>query len=312
MSAYNDMDTNKFIIKRDDSTTYFFRKWDELLTSAKAERLLDYLTGKTHVKPETDVEALNKSRLSFFQTALIKQTKHDEATLTQQIWQEITDNELYAYLYAAPIIATNQNFPTQEEIDNSRTRFLYNSNAYLAYLYKENETELAFNDPGRDIQCQSIRPSQNFIGYGSNNQHEEFEAQNVVRIRSSHWRSIAEKEAKRTPSIERLQPDDTIHSISAKLTDENTANADDAYSKSSKHYEADVAAVAGVNASILKFLLTLSFEATSAAPFIKLLQWDKVLDAVRSSYGSIQSPKACNDLNKELGKISLGDDETVT
>jgi hypothetical protein len=52
------------------------------------------------------------------------------------------------------------------------------------------------------------------------------------------------------------------------MTDENTANADDAYSKSSKHYEADV------NASILKFLLTRieGIEATSAAPFIKLLQ----------------------------------------
>ena len=199
---------------------------------SKAERLLD-------------VEALNKSRLSFFQTALIKQTKHDESSLTQQIWQEITGNELYAYLYAAPIIAVNQNFPTQEEIDNSRTRILYDSNAYLAYLYKENETELMVNEPGRDAQCQSIRPSQNFIGYGSNNQHKELEAQNVVRIRSSHWRAIAEEEAKRTPSIARLQPDDTIHTINAKLTDENTANVDDAYSKSSKHYEADVAAVAG-------------------------------------------------------------------
>ena len=88
------MDLNKFIIRRDDSTTDFFRKWDELLTSAKAERLLDYLSGKTHVKP--DVEALNKTRLSFFQTALIKQTKYEESSLTQQIWQEITDNELYA------------------------------------------------------------------------------------------------------------------------------------------------------------------------------------------------------------------------
>ena len=198
MSAFNDMDFNKFIIRRDDSTTDFFRKWDELLTSAKAERLLDYLTGKTHVKPEADVEALNKSRLSFFQTALIKQTKNEESSLTQQIWQEITDNELYAYLYAAPINAVNQNFPTQEEIDNSRTRILYNSNAYQAYLYKENETELPVNDVGRDAQCQSCRPSHNFIGYGSNNQHEELEAQHVVRIRSSQWRAIAEKEAKRT------------------------------------------------------------------------------------------------------------------
>jgi hypothetical protein len=159
----------------------------------------------------------------------------------------------------------------------------------LAYLYKENEAELPINDQGRDAKCQSIRPSNNFIGYGSNDQHEELAAQNVVRIRSSHWRSIAEKQAKRTPSIARLQPDDTIDTISAKLTDENTANADDAYSKSSKHYEADVSAVAGINASILKFLLTRieGIEATSAAHFIKLLQCDKVLDAVLSSNGSI-------------------------
>ena len=131
----------------------------------------------------------------------------------------------------------------------------------------------------------------------------------MVRIRSSHWREIAEKEAKRTPSIARLQPDGTIHSISLKLTDENKASADDAYSKSSKHYETDVAVT-----SILKFLLTRieGIEATSAAPFIKLLQWDKVLDAVRSSYGSIQSSKACNDLTSELQQIMLGEDETVT
>ena len=114
----------------------------------------------------------------------MKQTKSEESSLTQQIWQQITDNELYAYLYAAPIIAVNQNFPTQEEIDNSRTRILYNSNAYLAYFYKENELELPFNDPARDVQCRSCRPSPNFIGYGSNDQREELEAINVVRIGS--------------------------------------------------------------------------------------------------------------------------------
>ena len=162
------------------------------------------LTGKTHVKPEADVEALNKTRLSFFETALVKQTKQDESNLTQQIWQQITDNELYAYLYAAPINAVNPNFPTQEEINNSRTRILYNSNAYLAYLYKENETEVTYNDAGRDVQCRSCRPSQNFIGYGSNNQHEELEAQHVVKIRSSNSRELTEKEAKRTPAIDRL------------------------------------------------------------------------------------------------------------
>jgi hypothetical protein len=179
------------------------------------QKLNDFLilTGKTHVKPEADVEALNKTRLSFFETALVKQTKQDESNLTQQIWQQITDNELYAYLYAAPINAVNPNFPTQEEINNSRTRILYNSNAYLEKmkkmrqnqnLYKENETEVTYNDAGRDVQCRSCRPSQNFIGYGSNNQHEELEAQHVVKIRSSNSRELTEKEAKRTPAIDRL------------------------------------------------------------------------------------------------------------
>jgi hypothetical protein len=73
------LDFSKFIIKRDDSITDFFRKWDELLTSAKAERILDYLTGKTHVKPEADVEALNKTRFSFFETALVQSHPTDLA-----------------------------------------------------------------------------------------------------------------------------------------------------------------------------------------------------------------------------------------
>jgi len=51
---------DKFIILRDDSAVEFFGKFDQLLTAAKAERLLDYLYGKTHVKSEADVEVLNK------------------------------------------------------------------------------------------------------------------------------------------------------------------------------------------------------------------------------------------------------------
>jgi hypothetical protein len=90
----------------------------------------------------------------------------------------------------------------------------------------------------------------------------------IKNSRLRMWLEFAQ-EAKSTPSIARL------HTISAKLADENTTSADEAYSKSSKHYEADVSAVAGVNASILKFLLTRikGIEATSAAPFIELFQW---------------------------------------
>ena len=108
MSAYNDMDFSKFIIKRDDSTTDFFRKWDELLTSAKAERLLDYLTGKTHVKPEADVEALNKTRLSFFQTALIKQVKQDESSLTQTSSMGLSTRRCTNILWLDPIAESLQ------------------------------------------------------------------------------------------------------------------------------------------------------------------------------------------------------------
>ena len=135
----------------------------------------------------------------------------------------------------------------------------------------------------------------------------------MSRIRSHKWRVLGVDESKRTPTISRLSPDDTIVTISAKLTNENRAIADTEYSKSSKHYEADVLAVASLNASILKFLLTRieGIEATSAAPYIKLLQWDRVLDAVRLSYGSINSPVSCNELQVELGKITLGDHNHV-
>ena len=318
MSAMNyEMDSSKFIIRRDDSTVDFFRKYDELLTAAKAERLLDYFMGKAHVKSEADVEALNKTRLSFLQAALTTQSKADEASLATQIWSEITDNELYAYLYATDIIAVDPNFPTEQEVADSRVRILYNADAYLEYLEYRRETLKPLNDPARDIQAMSIRPNSagiQFIGFGSNNQHEEIEAQDVPRIRSHKWRALGVDESKRTPTIPRLSPDDTIVTISAKLTNENRAIADTEYSKSSKHYEADVLAVATLNASILKFLLTRieGIEATSAAPYIKLLQWDRVLGAVRLSYGSINSPVSCNELQVELGKITLGDNETIT
>jgi len=77
-----------------------------------------------------------------------------------------------------------------------------------------------------------------YIGYGSNNYQEELEARNVVRIRSHHWRRLAEKAVKVTPAIERLHPNDTAETIISKLTEENKAHADTEYSISSNHYEA--------------------------------------------------------------------------
>ena len=52
-------------------------------------------------------------------------------------------------------------------------------------------------------------------------------------------------------------------------------------------------------------------EGTAAAPLIRAKKYDPILESIRSSYGCIQSPKACNDLQVELGMITLGDDETV-
>ena len=57
MSAYTDSDFNKFIIKR-EFNYWFLQEMGWTTKLAKAERLLDYLTGKTKL----------------FETALIKQT----------------------------------------------------------------------------------------------------------------------------------------------------------------------------------------------------------------------------------------------
>ena len=304
---------DEFIIKRSDSTTDIFRKWDEFITAAKAAKLIDIFNGKTSVKSDEEVEADNKSRLSYLKTALIKQTLIQESNLTIQIMQEIEANELYAYFYATDIIAVDPNFPTEEEWVTSRSRILYNQDAYTNYLYKCGEEEIAIDDPARDIQCQSIRPGNYYIGYGSNNIQEALEAQNVVRIRNHQWRRLAEKESKVSPAIERLHPTDTAETISNKLTEENKSKADTEYSKNSKHYEAEKLRVAGEHASIIHFLSTTvdGIEGTAAAPLIRAKKYDQILESIRSSYGCIQSPKACNDLQVELGMITLGDDETV-
>ena len=85
---------DEFIIRRSDSTTDIFRKWDEFITAAKASKLIDIFDGKTSVKSDEEVEALNKSRLSYLKTALIKQTLIQEGIITTQIMQEIEANEL--------------------------------------------------------------------------------------------------------------------------------------------------------------------------------------------------------------------------
>ena len=87
---------DEFIIKRADSTTDIFRKWDKFITAAKAAKLIDIFNGKTSVKSDEEVDADNKSRLSYLKTALIKQTLIQESNLTIQIMQEIEANELYA------------------------------------------------------------------------------------------------------------------------------------------------------------------------------------------------------------------------
>ncbi len=56
---------DKFIIRRSDSTIDIFRKWDKFITAAKAAKLIDIFNGKISVKSDEEVEADNKSRLSY-------------------------------------------------------------------------------------------------------------------------------------------------------------------------------------------------------------------------------------------------------
>jgi hypothetical protein len=168
-------------------------------------------------------------------------------------------------------------------------------------------------DPARNIQCLSIRLGNYCIGYGSNNLQEALESINVVRIRNHQWRRLAKKKVKVVPIIERLHPNDNAETISIKLTEKNKARADTEYSKNSKHYESEKLRVAGEHTSIIHFLSTTvdGIEGTAAAPLIRAKKYDQIFESIRSSYGCIQSPKACNDLQVKLDMITLGDDETV-
>jgi hypothetical protein len=110
--------------------------------------------------------------------------KFHQSTLSQMILQKISDNELYAYLQYI-LNPSSQSMPTSQL---RRRRVLYISNSYKAFLLKKNELEIPMHDPA-EAQCSSIRPGDNFIGYGSNDQLEDIEALNVVRIRSCQWRA---------------------------------------------------------------------------------------------------------------------------
>ena len=126
-------------------------------------------------------------------------------------------NPLYAYMYAQPIMAVNPLYPTQQEIDASRVTIPYHKKTYIEYLRSINEDIEDLTNPERDEQYNSVRPTGQFIGFGSNDQANDNAAIGTVQIRSQSWNELAAKEAARSPSFPRLEPNDDFGTISAKL-----------------------------------------------------------------------------------------------
>jgi hypothetical protein len=304
---------SKFIIKSEYTSADFFIHFHELYESARTKALEDYLTGIEVLRTTAEVESLNQSQLSFFKKALVTQSQLAEEKMITAILDLLEKNPLYAYMYALPIVAVNPLYPTQQEIDASRVIIPYHKKTYIEYLRSINEDIEDVTTPERDEQYNSVRPSVQFIGFGSNDQANDQAAIGTVQIRSQSWNELATREARRSPSIPRLEPNDDFATISAKLLPDNLSQAINDYSRSSKHYQAERQRVADINASLLKFFIESveGIEGTAAFEFIESQQWHKVVDAVRVSYGNINSPAVIDQMKADLATVTFGAAETV-
>ena len=304
---------SKFIIKSEYTSADFFIHFHELYESARTKALEDYLTGIEVLRTTAEVESLNQSQLSFFKKALVTQSTLAEEKMMTAILDLLEKNPLYAYMYALPIVAVNPLYPTQQEIDASRVTIPYHKKTYIEYLRSINEDIEDLTTPERDEQYNSVRPSGQFIGFGSNDQANDQAAIGTMQIRPQSWNELAAREAARSPSIPRLEPNDDFATISAKLLPDNLSQAINDYSRSSKHYQAERQRVADINASLLKFFIESveGIEGTAAFEFIESQQWHKVVDAVRVSYGNINSPAVIDQMKADLATVTFGAAETV-
>jgi len=300
-------------IKLSMSPNEFHQQMPNLLDYAKRQGVHEYVTGTQQVKSQAELASLNQTKLSIYCQALSDQMVKEEKDHAEAVYKRMVSNSLYAYLYKKPIPAVDPIRPTQAEVDAARVRILYNQESYEAYLTDKAELIKAPGTAARHTQCQGIRPSPSYIGYGGNDENETFAAELELRIRAHEYEEIAAHDAKITPTIQRYYPGDDDSEVLAKLSSSNKGHAIDAYSKSSKLYDAERTRINKLHAVILTFFQD-SIEGvqhTAAAQHIKNRDWHLVLAAISKAYGGTKSPPAAAMLQASFASITMSPTDTV-
>ena len=291
----------------------FYLHYHEILEKASMLSLLDYVTGKQSVPTQEEVNALDLSRMHFYEEQLMVQQKNEEDEMRSSLLEEIKLNPLKAYAYILPIISINPNRPTLQELRISRLIIPYHEFTYMSYLDHYNEGIYDLEDERRDQQYDSVRPSAAYIGYGSNNQANTDAAAHVQQIRPYQWKDLVDMEVSRHPSVQRLDNDDDIFSITAKLNHDNTTKANTAFNKCKKHYTTEKSRVDDLNSQLLKFFKETieGLDNNPASTHIKNHHWNLVLSAIREYYGNMNAPNALDGMKLKFANLQFLATETV-
>ena len=86
--------------------------------------LLDFVTGKQFVPTQ---DALDLSRMHFYEEQLMAQQKKEEDEMRSSLMEEIKLNPLKAYAYIRPIIAANPYRPTSHTLSRAHAYSVFGS-----------------------------------------------------------------------------------------------------------------------------------------------------------------------------------------
>lgn len=312
-SSYSTTSHSGFIIQSSFTPSEFFTNYHLLLLRAKDLSIHDYVIGEKKLPTRAEIEVLHYSQLHYFQIQLAIKTKAQEAKLKLALLSEIESNHLHAYKYLVPIVAVDPLHPTFDELTNSRLRIPYNDYAYTRYLKSINEKVIQINVNRRTRQYNATRPSVSYYGYGSPNDQDVIDAENVPFIQKSDWPLLVDAEVAIHPSIIRLEADDTVQTISVKLDREGCTIAASEYNSAHKDYEKEYARVEALHSKMKIFFYDAieGISASTANTYIISQEWHLVLPSLADNYGNVLSAASLNEMQVKFSSIVLGPQETV-
>jgi hypothetical protein len=145
-------DSTEPIILLSSKAEDFYCNYHLILERASVRALEGYVTGKQILPSEAEVEELNMPIEHFLKQQLKTEQSKAEEALEARLREKIYRNPLFAYSLAVPIVAVDDQNPTEQELDNSRQVILYHADTYRQYALSINEDLEAPGTLARDRQ----------------------------------------------------------------------------------------------------------------------------------------------------------------